>query len=259
MSKRLNKTIKWDKLDNTANLFPVIVSENVSNVYRISITLTEDIDAELLQKALDKILPFFDVFNHKLKNGIFWYYFEANNRPAPRVIPEDTYPCLYINPYTNNEYLFRVTYYQKRINLEVFHVLTDGNGALIFLKELTYQYLRYKYPELAEKAGNTLNADSSLDIEDSYKKNYIRPAKRSYKTEKAVILKGEKLPFNHFAILHGYIPVSEIKQAAAKYGVTINQYLLGTFTWAIYKRIPERAAFQASDQHRCSCKSSPIF
>ena len=49
MSKRLNKTIKWDKLDNTANLFPVIVSENVSNVYRISVTLTEDIDAELLQ------------------------------------------------------------------------------------------------------------------------------------------------------------------------------------------------------------------
>ena len=74
-----------------------------------------------------------------------------------------------------------------------------------------------------------------MDIEDSYKKNYIRPAKRSYKTEKAVILKGEKLPFNHFAILHGYIPVAEIKQAAAKYGVTINQYLLGTFTWAIYK------------------------
>ena len=46
MSKRLNKTIKWDKLDNTANLFPVIVSENVSNVYRISVTLTEDIDAD---------------------------------------------------------------------------------------------------------------------------------------------------------------------------------------------------------------------
>ena len=57
------------------------------------------------------------------------------------------------------------------LHLEVFHVLTDGNGALIFLQELTYQYLRYKYPELAEKAGNTLNADSSLDIEDSYKKN----------------------------------------------------------------------------------------
>ena len=44
-------TLKWHKLDNTANLFPVIVSETVSNVYRISVTLKEDIDPELLQKA----------------------------------------------------------------------------------------------------------------------------------------------------------------------------------------------------------------
>ena len=33
----------------------------------------------------------------------------------------------------------------------------------------------------------------------------------------------------------GMIEWHRIKQAAAKYGVTINQYLLGTFTWAIYK------------------------
>lgn len=39
---------RWDKLDNTANLFPVIVSESMSNVYRISVTLKEDIDQELL-------------------------------------------------------------------------------------------------------------------------------------------------------------------------------------------------------------------
>lgn len=235
MSKKREKTIKWDKLDNTANLFPVIVSENISNVYRISVTLNEDIDGELLQKAQDKILPYFDVFNHKLKSGIFWYYFEANNKPAPKVTPENTYPCLYINPYTNNEYLFRVTYYKKRINLEVFHVLTDGNGALIFLKELTYQYLRYKHPELGAKVNDTLSPESSLDIEDSYIKNYIRSAKKTYKTERAVCIKGEKLPFNHFAILHGYIPVSDIKKAAANYNVTINQYIIGTYTWAVYK------------------------
>lgn len=229
-----HNNIKWDKLDNTANLFPVIVNQNVSNVYRISVTLTEDIDEELLQKALNKILPYFDVFQHKLKKGIFWYYFESNNKPAPKVTVENTYPCLYINPYTNNEYQFRITYYKKRINLEAFHVLTDGNGALIFLKELTYQYLRYKYPELNDVVKNTLNTDSTLDIEDSYLKNYKKSAKRGYKTEKAVIIKGEKLSFNHFAILHGYIPVTEIKAAAKSYGVTINQYIIGVFTWAIY-------------------------
>lgn len=228
------ESLKWGKLDNTAILFPVIVSESVSNVYRISVTLTEDIIPELLQQALDKILPYFDVFNAKLKKGIFWYYFEANNKPAPRVTPENTYPCLYINQYENNEYMFRVTYYEKRINLEVFHVLTDGTGAVMFLKELVYQYLRYKYPQLMEESADTLCSDTSLNKDDSYIKNYKHSAKKLYKTEKAVIIKGEKLPYDHFGILHGYINLEDIKTTAKKYGVTINQYLISVMTWSIY-------------------------
>ncbi len=241
MKKKMLKTgtthreLRWDKLDNTANLFPVIVSETVSNVFRISVTLKEDIDEELLQKALNKVLPYFDVFKSRMKKGIFWYYFETNRKPAPKVMPENTYPCLYINPYTNNEYQFRVTYFEKRINLEVFHVLTDGNGAFTFLKELTYQYLRFKYPELMEKSNDILQSETSLDREDSYLKNYKRSAKKTYKTEKAVIIKGEKLPVNHFGIIHGYIDLPQIKAVAKKYGVTINQYLLGVFVWSVYK------------------------
>ena len=44
---------KWEKLDNTANLFPVIATENMTNVYRISVVLTEEIIPSLLQEALD--------------------------------------------------------------------------------------------------------------------------------------------------------------------------------------------------------------
>lgn len=227
-------TLKWHKLDNTANLFPVIVSETVSNVYRISVTLKEDIDPELLQKALDNVLPYFDVFRCRLRKGFFWYYFEQNKRPAPKVCEEDTYPCMYINPYSNNEYLFRVTYFEKRINLEVFHVLTDGNGAFAFLKELTYQYLRYRYPELMDDM-DMLQEETSLDIEDSYVKNYKKSAKKEYKTEKAVIVKGERFPSTHFGIMHGYISLQDIKRVAKAHGVTINQYLVGTFIWAVYK------------------------
>lgn len=229
------RDLKWDKLDNTANLFPVIVSENVSNVFRISVTLKEDIDEQLLQKALDKVLSYFDVFNSRLRKGIFWYYFETNRKPAPKVMPENTYPCMYINPYTNNEYLFRVTYYKKRINLEVFHVLTDGNGAFMFLKELTYQYLRNKYPKLKDKVSDSLQVETSLDKEDSYVKNYKKPAKKGYKTEKAYIIKGDKLPINHFGIIHGYICLEDIKKVAKEYKVTINQYLIAVLTWSIYK------------------------
>ena len=50
-----------------------------------------------------------------------------------------------------------MTYYRNRINLEVFHVLTDGTGAMNFLKTLVSNYLA-----LAE---NT--ADSGVDYDAS--------------------------------------------------------------------------------------------
>lgn len=60
------KEIKWDKLDNTANVFPVIAGESMTNVYRISVTLHEEIQKELLQEALEHVLPWFDVFRVRL-------------------------------------------------------------------------------------------------------------------------------------------------------------------------------------------------
>lgn len=229
------KDLRWEKLDNTANLFPVIASQNVSNVYRVSATLNEEIDEKILQKSVERVLPYFDVFNYRLKKGMFWYYFETNKRPVPKVQKEDTYPCMYINPQTNNEYLFRVTYYGKRINLEVFHVLTDGNGAFAFLKEITYQYLRYMHPEFKEMNVNGLQADTSLDKEDSYVKNYKKKAKKNYKTEKAVIIQGDKLPVNNMGIIHGYMDLAGVKTMANKYNVTINQLLVATYIWSVYK------------------------
>ena len=122
------RELKWSRLDNTANLFPVIATERMTNVYRLSLTLDEEIDPELLQQALDKILPLFDSMNVRLRTGAFWYYFETNRKPAPRVERESEYPCRKMEPQLNNQYLFRVSYYKKRINLEVFHVLADGMG-----------------------------------------------------------------------------------------------------------------------------------
>ncbi|MDE6983911.1 MAG: hypothetical protein K2O99_05155, partial [Lachnospiraceae bacterium] len=79
------REIRWDKLDNTAHLFPVIAGDSMSNVYRISVTLAELIEPDQLQRALDIVLPKFDGFNLRLRQGVFWYYFEENGKPAPKV------------------------------------------------------------------------------------------------------------------------------------------------------------------------------
>ncbi len=226
--------IRWDKLDNTAHLFPVIAGEAMSNVYRISIILNEEIQEEQLQQALDMVLPKIAGFNLRLRQGVFWYYFEENGKPAPRVQKEDTYPCQFIVQNKNESYLFRVTYHKCRINLEVFHVLTDGMGGISFLKELAYQYLRLVHPELREKLGDKLSSDTSLNREDSFLKNYKRSHAKGYKTKKAFLLKGEHFRVGEFGVMHGYINIPQLKVVCKSYGVSINEYLVAAFAWSVY-------------------------
>ena len=232
--RQIYKEIRWERLDNTAHLFPVIAGENMSNVYRISVTLSELVEPELLQAALDIVLPKFDGFNLRLRQGIFWYYFEENNKPAPRVREEHTFPCRFIHQNKNQSYMFRVTYYKYRINLEVFHVLTDGMGGINFLKELTYQYLRLAHPELKEKVGDSLDSGTSLNREDSFLKNYKKSSAKGYQTKKAYLLKGERLPAGEFGVMHGYMPVEDLKKVCRSYGVTINEYLVSVYVWSVY-------------------------
>lgn len=227
--------LAWDKLDNTANLFPVIATEDMTNVYRISVTLTEEVDRVLLQEALNRILPQFSVFRMRLRMGVFWYYFEENTRPAPIVREEYSHPGAYIDKSRNNHYMFRVTYYKCRINLEVFHALTDGAGGITFLKELIYQYLRLRYPDILKVDKDKISSGIFLDKEDSYVKNFKKGHAKVYKSEKALTLNGERLPKGEMGVVHGYLPIDQLKAAGRQYGVTINQYLVGAFVYAVYK------------------------
>ncbi len=148
---------------------------------------------------------------------------------------EYRYPCRFISPNRNHNYLFRVNYYKNRINLEVFHVLTDGMGGITFLRELTYQYLRLAHPSLQRKLGDGLCSDTSLSREDSYLKNYKKSHKKGYKTERAFHVKGEKLPPAELGVMHGYMPIQALKTVCKQYGVSINEYLVASFLWSIYQ------------------------
>lgn len=232
--KRSHRPLRWDKLDNTALIFPVIAGEGATNVYRISVTLREEINPELLQQALDIVLPKFNGFNMRLRAGVFWYYFEENGKPAPRVKLETKFPCRYIRSNKTNRYLFRVSYYRCRINLEVFHVLADGMGGMTFIRELTYQYLRLVHPELMEKSGDNLSEATSLNREDSFIQNYKAKKPSGFKKEKAYLIKLERLPEGELGVIHGLINIPELKEVARKYGVSINEYLVALFAWTTY-------------------------
>lgn len=225
----------WHKLDNTAKIFPVIANKNLTNVYRLSAILKEEVEPELLEKALLAILPWFHTFHVRLRHGFFWYYFEINKK-KPKVEEEVTWPCRYLDPYENNHYLFRVTYYKNRINLEVFHAITDGFGAVNFLKELLYQYFDLKAGKWQEIEKAVPSEECYLNYEDSYLKYYRKQEVNGYGTERAVQLKGEYLKGGAVGVVHGMISVEQLKEKCREYGASITQYLTATLIQVIYEQ-----------------------
>jgi len=51
MNKK-NQHTKWRGLDNTEKIFPVIANERLSNVFRVSATLKQEIVPQILQNAM---------------------------------------------------------------------------------------------------------------------------------------------------------------------------------------------------------------
>jgi NRPS condensation-like uncharacterized protein len=204
----------------------------MTSTYRISITLSEEIDKDTLQEALDILLPRIDLFNVRLRKGFFWYYFEENGKPAPRVTEEEL-PCRFIRANRNHSYLFRVTYFGCRINLEVFHALTDGMGGINFIRELAYQYLRLAHPD--EFSSDALSSDTSLNREDSFVRNYKKAKPKGFVARKAFRIKGKHLPDGRLGLMHLTMSVQDLKKVTHEKGVSINEYMVALTAYAIYK------------------------
>ena len=62
----------WHTLDNAAKLYSSVSTENITNVFRISAMLSEEVQPEILQEALEKTLEEIPFFRVKMRKGFFW-------------------------------------------------------------------------------------------------------------------------------------------------------------------------------------------
>ena len=79
------KKKKWFRLDNAALIFPAIMKRRWNNVFRISVSLEEEVDPETLFRALNSLRHRFPTFFVRLKTGFFWYYLEEISGDVPVV------------------------------------------------------------------------------------------------------------------------------------------------------------------------------
>ncbi|MCD8098638.1 MAG: DUF6320 domain-containing protein [Lachnospiraceae bacterium] len=230
---------QWRKLDNAALAFPVAAGKNDTRVFRFYCELTERVEPEPLQRALDLTMEKYPLFQAVLRKGLFWFYLERRDI-RPLVTEEQKAPCSRLYVPDQKSLLFEVTYHEKRINFEVFHGLTDGTGAMQFLRELVRQYLRLVHPEQSfpETSGEEVASGRDQE-EDSFSQYYsATKSKEKKRVVFAVQLRGERLPQDEMRITEAAVPVGELLAKARSRGVSVTMYLTAMLLYAIHEEIP---------------------
>jgi len=231
---------RWSRLDNAAIIFPANSSARDSKVFRFFCELKEPVEPCALQAALDKAVPEFPFFRSVLRKGLFWHYLEDSDLPAAAA-PEDMPPCSAMYRSESKSLLFRVSYHNCRINLEVYHALADGTGAMQFLSTLVYYYLIEKHG--ADFSGPMpklpYHATRSQMWDDSFQKYYKKPAFALPSwTKNAYRLRGERLPEYRLSVIEGRMPLKALLDCCHARGVTLTVLLTAVLIRAIHEGMP---------------------
>ncbi|NLL96565.1 MAG: hypothetical protein GX227_05590 [Clostridiaceae bacterium] len=222
----------WYRLDNAALIYPSIQSDRITTMFRISMTLKETVNPKILQKSLEAVIENFPFYRVRLKKGFFWYYLEHNPK-LPRVERDVRYPLGRLHPRLGTRILFRVRYWQSRIAVEFCHVLTDGTGAMTFLKALVYDYLKRLGKDIGEPGDIPAEPLPDEAAEDAYNRFYKSPLPLPDKGRKAFHIKGILLRPGAIRITTGVIPMESILGEAKKRNVSLTTLLVAVYIDAL--------------------------
>lgn len=230
----MKQKTRWLRLDNAAKIYPAVRSETWSNVFRVSATLSEPVDIPTAQSALDVTVRRFPSMAARLRRGLFWYYLEPVEQP-PEILPEYSYPLTGMHRKEMRQCALRVLVYQNRIAVELFHSLTDGNGALIFLKTLLAEYLQQRYAIVIPAGQGVLDRREpprEEELEDSFQR-YAGPLQASRKGNNAWRLSGtpEKDGFKNLTCFR--LDVNEVLHKAHENGVSLTTFLAAVMMTAL--------------------------
>ena len=241
--KILSFSIKhWFPLDNSAKIYPFMMNDMDQNSFKVTASLKSSVNPIVLQNALEETILRFPSFRVFLKKGIFWYYLDFTNS-TPSVEKESPFLLQPIKVnYTSNCFNFRMTYFENRISLDVFHILADGAGALEFMKTLLYCYF--------EKSGISINAENKIilptspttseEVEDSFSKFFTKRKIKdlnvdALKGTEAYKIEGLPLPKGVKGLIEGKMDAHKLLDLSKSYGCTLTEFLSALIMYSIYK------------------------
>lgn len=228
---------QWSRLDNAAKIFPPSTTKDDTKVFRFCCELRENVDAEILQRSLNASLGRYPFYRFVIRRGFFWYYFEKSDI-QPVVREEYKSPCAPLYDVNRKNLLFELSYYRRRINLEIYHALSDGMGALQFLRTIVFHYLAEKYPDALAKDTVLENDDASDEQKslDAFDKYYSRErAPKIPPLPQAYRVRGERFSESRMGIIEGHVSVSAMVQKAHEYHATVSEFLTSLLICSIHE------------------------
>jgi NRPS condensation-like uncharacterized protein len=223
----------WLPLDNAAKIFPAVSGNELTIVFRLMAELDRPVNFAFLQSALTKTLERLPYFTYRLHRGFFWYWLEADPDGVD-ILPDAGLPCRAFHYKRNRKDMCRVLAKDNRISGEFFHSLTDGSGALEFMKVLLAYYAETS-GFCADKAITGLSPIPDLKelTEDSYNRYFKSQIPVPDKLRKAY-----HLPFPHrraprLRVLATQVPANQIKERSKALGITVTEYLVSVYLWAL--------------------------
>lgn len=230
------KRRKWQQVDNVANTFLATYNNRDPRVMRVCCTLNEEIDPRILQEALNETVRIRPQFQVRIHRGFFWRYIEESS-DVPKVRKEKGRVCpnLYYQDRPEKP-LYKVSYFGRRINIDIFHAIADGTGAMEFLNVLVVEYLRRVHPH---KIGDIYlyKEQASRNLtENSFKTNYKKELVKELKKEKGALIlpdgmkrayhyPSRKLPYEQLQFFEIHVPLDVVKSRAKNFGVGMTSYL----------------------------------
>lgn len=218
----------WYPLDHAAKIYPMSMSLKRMMVFRMSGYLKAPVMPEILQMALSYTIKRFPYFATTLKSGFFWHYLDsAMRRYVAR--PETKLPCAVMRVNAGASPALRVVYYQNRVSVEFFHILTDGTGANIFLRTLLREYLRLLGHQIPATDGvfDASESPEPKEWRDDFTIADRCEKAKGFMDKRAVQLRGAIAFEQPSRVLHFNLSVARLRALAKERGVTITALLLG--------------------------------
>lgn len=235
------RKLRWMTLDNAALIFPAARTRNWSNVFRLSATMREEVDPHVLQSALDVTVRRFPSIAVRLRRGMFWYFLEQIPH-APAVMEEKPYPLSRMPFDDVRRCAFRVILHGRRIAVEFFHALTDGNGGLVFLKTLVAEYIYQRYGVRVPPGDGVLDRleePHAEELEDSFQRYAGRHAASRADTDSFRIT-GKREVDGYKTNTTFILDADEVHARAKAEGVTVTSYLTAALMMAAHAVQRER-------------------